>query len=79
MKSTKRQAITFTKRRSGIYKKASELVTLTGAQVGFVVFSPLRRPYFFGHPSMEFVWNRFLGVNSPSNDSTTLLLRVMAR
>ncbi|GAY64943.1 hypothetical protein CUMW_237430 [Citrus unshiu] len=28
--------ITFSKRRSGIHKKASELVTLTGAEIGIV-------------------------------------------
>ncbi|XP_048230875.1 agamous-like MADS-box protein AGL62 isoform X3 [Ricinus communis] len=35
--------ITFSKRRSGIYKKASELVTLTGAELAFLVYSPADR------------------------------------
>ncbi|XP_051120419.1 agamous-like MADS-box protein AGL62 [Andrographis paniculata] len=32
--------VTFSKRRSGVFKKASELCTLTGAEDGVVVFSP---------------------------------------
>ncbi|KAJ4703824.1 putative Mads box protein [Melia azedarach] len=62
--------ITFSKRRSGIYKKASELVTLTGAEVGVVVFSPSGKPFSFGHPSIEAVANRFIGVHPPPNDNT---------
>ena len=33
--------ITLSKRRSGIYKKANELVTLTNAEIGVVVPPPL--------------------------------------
>jgi pheromone receptor transcription factor len=49
--------ITFSKCRSSIYKKASELVTLCGAEVGVVIFSPARKPFSFGHPSVESVAN----------------------
>ncbi|KAJ9153204.1 hypothetical protein P3X46_026669 [Hevea brasiliensis] len=62
--------ITFSKRRSGIYKKASELVTLCGAEVGVLVFSPAGKPFSFGHPSMESISNRFLGNNLTPIDST---------
>ncbi|XWS69280.1 hypothetical protein CRYUN_Cryun04dG0165500 [Craigia yunnanensis] len=62
--------ITFSKRRSGIYKKASELSTLCGAEVGFIVFSPAGKPFSFGHPSIESVTNRFLNQNPPPNDNT---------
>ncbi|KAH7569711.1 hypothetical protein JRO89_XS06G0252400 [Xanthoceras sorbifolium] len=62
--------VTFSKRKYGIYKKASELATLTGAQVGVLVFSPSGNPYSFGHPSIEAVSNRFLGLNQPANDHT---------
>ena len=62
--------ITFSKRRSGIYKKASELSTLCGAEVGFIVFSPAGKPFSFGHPSIESVANRFLNQNPPPNDNT---------
>ncbi|PON50793.1 MADS-box transcription factor [Trema orientale] len=52
--------ITFSKRRSGIYKKASELVTLCGAEVGLVIFSPSGKPFSYGHPSIESVANDIL-------------------
>ncbi|OMO93916.1 Transcription factor, MADS-box [Corchorus capsularis] len=62
--------ITFSKRRSGIYKKASELTTLCGAEIAFVVFSPAGKAFSFGHPSVESVANRFLNQNPPPNDNT---------
>ncbi len=62
--------ITFSKRRSGIYKKASEMVTLCGAEVGVLIFSPSGKPYSFGHPSVESVANRFLKQNPPEGDNT---------
>ncbi|KAJ6936609.1 agamous-like MADS-box protein AGL62 [Populus alba x Populus x berolinensis] len=62
--------ITFSKRRSGIYKKASELVTLCGAEVAVLVLSPAGKAFSFGHPSIESVANRFLGQNIAPNDNT---------
>ncbi|KAL9317338.1 hypothetical protein ACSQ67_013855 [Phaseolus vulgaris] len=35
--------VTFSKRRTGLFKKASELCTLCAADVALVVFSPERR------------------------------------
>ncbi|ESR34576.1 Agamous-like MADS-box protein AGL62 [Citrus sinensis] len=62
--------ITFSKRRSGIYKKASELVTLTGSEIAILVFSQSGKPFSFGHPSIEAVANRFVGLNQAANDNT---------
>ncbi|PKI76929.1 agamous-like MADS-box protein AGL61 [Punica granatum] len=55
--------VTFSKRRYGIYKKASELVTMCGAEVGMVIFSTSGRPFSFGHPLMESIINKFLKRN----------------
>ncbi|KAL5773674.1 hypothetical protein ACOSQ2_013598 [Xanthoceras sorbifolium] len=66
--------ITFSKRRSGIYKKASELVTLTGAEVGVMMFSPSGKLYSFGHPSIEVVSNRCMGLSQLTNDNTDILI-----
>lgn len=71
--------ITFSKRRSGIYKKASELTTLCGAEVGMVVFSPGGKPFSFGHPSIEAVANRFLNQNAPQGDRTHPLVEAHRR
>ncbi|KAK2642773.1 hypothetical protein Ddye_024536 [Dipteronia dyeriana] len=59
--------VTFSKRRSGIFKKASEIVTLTGVEIGVIVFSPTGKPYSFGHPSIEAISNRFLRLNLEPN------------
>jgi hypothetical protein len=61
--------VTFSKRRSGIYKKLSELITLTGTEAAFLVFSPGGKPFSFGHPSIDNVLDRFL--ENPSNADGT--------
>ncbi|KAJ4841813.1 hypothetical protein Tsubulata_041037 [Turnera subulata] len=53
--------ITFSKRKSGIYKKACELSTLTGAEVGVVIISPAGKPFSFATSSIESMANRLLG------------------
>ena len=50
----------FSKRRQGLFKKASELSILCGAMVAAVVFSGSGRSFSFGHPSFDDVVNRFL-------------------
>ncbi|GMI72946.1 AGAMOUS-like 29 [Hibiscus trionum] len=60
VKDSSSRQVTFSKRRTGLFKKANELGTLCAAQVGIVVFSPGGKPYSFGHPSVEAVAERFL-------------------
>ncbi|KAI6705576.1 hypothetical protein NL676_008538, partial [Syzygium grande] len=71
--------ITFSKRRSGIYKKASELVTLCGSEVGVAIFSPTGKPYSFAHPSIDSIGNRFLNPNHPQNDGADTLVESYRR
>ncbi|CAH9139511.1 unnamed protein product [Cuscuta epithymum] len=65
--------VTFSKRRSGLFKKASELSTLCGVDIAIIVFSPGKKVFSFGHPSVESVVDRFLArmwnSNSSSNSS----------
>lgn len=57
--------VTFSKRRSGLFKKASELCLLSGAEIAIIVFSfRAGKPYVFGHPSALSVINRFLGIHN---------------
>ncbi|KAK6930456.1 Transcription factor, MADS-box [Dillenia turbinata] len=56
--------VTFSRRRDGLFKKASELSTLCDAQVAIVVFSPGKKVYSFGHPSVEMVTDRFLNLDA---------------
>ncbi|KAK4435713.1 Agamous-like MADS-box protein [Sesamum alatum] len=59
---------TFSKRRLGLYKKASELSTLCGVDIGIIIFSPTDNPYSFFHPSMESVVERYRNPNQPQSD-----------
>ncbi|OAY51354.1 hypothetical protein MANES_05G208100v8 [Manihot esculenta] len=63
--------ITFSKRRSGIYKKASELITLTGVKLAFTVFSPAGKPFSFAHPSVDAIANRFLSKQPQANTQSS--------
>ncbi|KAG0542209.1 hypothetical protein BDA96_02G083700, partial [Sorghum bicolor] len=58
--------VCFSKRRQGLFKKASEISILCGAMVGSVVFSSFGKSFSFGHPSIDDVANRFL--NSVTHD-----------
>lgn len=63
--------ITFSKRRSGIFKKANEISTLCGANVGVVIFSSSGKPFSYGTPSIDSIANRFLNENQLEEDDET--------
>ncbi|XP_057948215.1 agamous-like MADS-box protein AGL62 [Malania oleifera] len=71
--------ISFSKRRSGIYKKASELSTLCGTEIGIIVYSPSEKPFTYGNPCLESVANRYLNQNPPPADSTIHLVEAHRR
>ncbi|KAL5070229.1 hypothetical protein RYX36_021116 [Vicia faba] len=62
--------VTFSKRRSGIFKKASELCTLCDANIAIVVFSPGEKVFSFGHPHVDTIIDRYLSHVPPQNDGT---------
>ncbi|XP_078179821.1 agamous-like MADS-box protein AGL62 [Carex rostrata] len=65
--------VCFSKRRIGVFTKASELSTMCGAHVAVVVHSPSGTPYSFGSPSVNSVINSFLTqspVMAPPANST---------
>ncbi|VVB04162.1 unnamed protein product [Arabis nemorensis] len=66
IKKESHRQVTFSKRRAGLFKKASELCTLCGAEIGIIVFSPAKKPFSFGHPSVESVLDRYLSLNNES-------------
>lgn len=63
MKNESNLQVTFSKRRSGLFKKASELCTLCGAEIAMIVFSPGRKVFSFGHPNVETVIDRLFNNN----------------
>lgn len=50
-------------------------MTLIRVDIGVMVFSPVGKTFFFGHPSIEVVANYFMGRQPPNGDPTHLLLR----
>ncbi|KAK7269860.1 hypothetical protein RIF29_22632 [Crotalaria pallida] len=64
--------VSFSKRRNGVFKKASELSTLCGVEVALVVFSPSEKAYSFGHPNVNAVIDRYhMRSPSPTNSWIT--------
>lgn len=74
IENEKNLQVTFSKRRAGIFKKASELSTLCGAESAVVVFSPGEKSHSYGHPSVETIANRFLNTNIGPPPPTNPLL-----
>lgn len=66
--------VTFSKRRSGLFKKASELCTLCGAEIAIIVFSPGKKVFSFGHPCVEALIERFVTRNPPPSSGTLQLI-----
>ncbi|XP_030549914.1 MADS-box transcription factor 51-like [Rhodamnia argentea] len=52
--------VTYSKRRKGLFKKASELCHLCGARAAVIVFSPAGKPCSFGDPSAEEVISEYI-------------------
>ncbi|KAJ8768902.1 hypothetical protein K2173_023897 [Erythroxylum novogranatense] len=66
--------VTFSKRRAGLFKKASELSTLCGAESAIIVFSPGKKVFSYGHPSVEAIFDRYLTGNIPPTSGTFQLI-----
>ncbi|XP_047312560.1 agamous-like MADS-box protein AGL62 [Impatiens glandulifera] len=64
MKNESNLKVTFCKRKSGLLKKFSELITLCGAEVLLLVFSPTNRVFSYGHPSVDEIVGRLFGSSS---------------
>lgn len=57
--------VTFSKRRAGLFKKASELCILCGVEIAIIVFSPANKIFSFSYPEVESILERFLVGNHP--------------
>ncbi|KAM0824030.1 hypothetical protein ACQ4PT_070482 [Festuca glaucescens] len=51
--------VCFSKRRTGLFNKASELAIMCGAELAAVVFSPGGKAFTFGDPSVDAILQRF--------------------
>ncbi|KAJ0259795.1 Agamous-like MADS-box protein AGL29 [Hirschfeldia incana] len=61
--------VTFSKRRTGLFKKASELATLCNAEIGILVYSPGGKPYSYGKPNLDAVTERFMKECNDDSDT----------
>jgi hypothetical protein len=61
--------VTFTKRRKGLFNKASELCILTGAEAAVIAFSPGKKAFAFGFPSVDTVIDRYISENTEEGRS----------
>lgn len=78
MSNESNRLVTFSKRRSGLFKKASELSTLCGVDIAMIVFSPAKKVFSSGHPSVESIVNRYLARTNPAQNSDPTLQLVEA-
>ena len=66
MNNEEDRLLSFSKRRSGIYRKTSEHFTLCGTEFGILAFSPNGEPSHlviyvsFGHPHIKSITNKLL-------------------
>ncbi|CAK7346713.1 unnamed protein product [Dovyalis caffra] len=63
--------VTFSKRRSGLFRKARKLCTSHDAQIAVVTFSLAGKLFSFGLPSVDSVVDRFLGNETNSSSSSS--------
>ncbi|KAM3378945.1 agamous-like MADS-box protein AGL29 [Capsicum galapagoense] len=52
--------VTFSKRKLSLFRKANELSTFTGADVGILLISPSGNPYSYSSTSVEKITDKFL-------------------
>lgn len=70
--------ITFSKRKAGINKKATELCIMCDAQAVFILFSPRGNAFSYGHPDVRSVVNKFLGREEyPSNNEVPQVIKLI--
>ncbi|XP_065872624.1 agamous-like MADS-box protein AGL29 [Euphorbia lathyris] len=71
VKDSSTRQVTFSKRRTGLFKKANELAILCGAQIAIVAFSPGGKPFSFGSPSVHSVAKSFLNQKKKVSSSSS--------
>ncbi|KAL2892643.1 Agamous-like MADS-box protein AGL62 [Bienertia sinuspersici] len=63
IKNPSHRQVTFSKRRLGLFKKASEICTLCDIEAVIIVFSPGQKIFSFGSPDVEPIVERYLSRN----------------
>ncbi|XP_023733253.1 agamous-like MADS-box protein AGL29 [Lactuca sativa] len=67
----KSRQVTFTKRSTGLFKKAAEICVLTGAQISILVTSPCGRHFTFRHLNSDVMLDNYLNNNNTTTGEDT--------
>ncbi|XP_015086823.1 agamous-like MADS-box protein AGL29 [Solanum pennellii] len=62
IESKEAHTVTFPKWEKGLFKKTDENSTLTGADVGVLLFSPSGKPYSYGSTSKDEITHKFFNL-----------------
>ncbi|KDP40295.1 hypothetical protein JCGZ_02293 [Jatropha curcas] len=65
--------VTFSKRKNGIFRKATELSTLCGADVAVILFSEHGKVFSFGNPDVDEVLDRYIAEIEEIDNNCNLL------
>lgn len=65
--------VTFSKRKAGIYKKASELCILCDVHIAMLIISPSGKPYSFASPNMRSVCDRLFKRDLPPDPNQAVM------
>ncbi|KVH98636.1 agamous-like MADS-box protein AGL62 [Cynara cardunculus var. scolymus] len=74
IENERERAVSLSKRRNDLFKKANELATLCGVKIAILLFSITGKPISFGSPNIQSVVNRFLNsdqVDQQQDDTDT--------
>ncbi|XP_021754978.1 agamous-like MADS-box protein AGL62 [Chenopodium quinoa] len=71
IKNPSHRQVTFSKRRLGLFKKASEICTLCGVEAIIIVFSPGQKIFSFGYPNVDSIVDHYLSRNPTSRQTSS--------
>ncbi|XP_047340171.1 agamous-like MADS-box protein AGL62 [Impatiens glandulifera] len=58
-----KRSVAFSKRKSGVMKKVSELSTMCGIDMALILFNESGKVYSYGNPTLNVILDRFLGLD----------------
>lgn len=67
IKKEQDRMVAFSKRRKGLFKKAHQLHTLSGANIAVLVFSPAGKPYIYGDPCFNDIVDKYYSTSATTN------------
>ena len=68
--------VTFSKRKFGLMKKCYELSTLTGCEVGLMLFTPNNKLYEFASNDMATILDKYTQFARPNEINTSFTLAI---